>query len=179
MSTKYRVVGLASIAYGTVNTTLGYVVTTITTITAILDGSAKLALPMSSQTDYYTEDSDVPDMSLADNESPVVLEFATRDMSNGSMTLAFGGTASNTTIWKAGIVTRGTIEKYVRVTTKAYGGFHYQYEFPRMALNGGGNLVFSNKGKNDPGTLNFSGKVLMPVTANTTIVPIKRTKIIN
>ena len=164
MSSKYRLVGLTSVKYGDVNTTSYVMTTTLTTVANIVPGTAILALEMPTNTNYFTEDSDYPDI-VVPEQGRKMIEFSTRDMKLSYLTLALGGSATGT-VWSAPTAPIGVVEKAFELVSKSYGGNTYTFAIPVANLVGGGDLRFSNKGATEPGVLNFSAEVVMGEDAN-------------
>ena len=173
MSSKFRLVGLASISYGTVNTTTYAVTVTMTTISNIVPGTAVLALEMPTNTNYYTEDSDYADIVIPEAGKKSV-EWSTRDMKLANMTLALGG-SNTTTMWSAPTTPIGVVERALKLVSKPYNGKTYTFNIPVANLTGGGQLRFSNKGATEPGVLNFAAEIVMGETSIGNVVPITAT----
>jgi len=177
---KFRLVGLTSIKYGEVNTTSYVMTTTLTTISNIVPGTAVLAMEMPTNTNYFTEDSDYPDI-VVPEQGRKMIEWSTRDMQASNLTLALGGSAvSNTTagtfVWSAPTASIGVVEKAIEAVSKTYSGKTFTFAIPVANLVGGGDLRFSNKGATEPGVLNFSAEVVMGEDANgDNVVPITAT----
>jgi len=170
---KYRLVGLASVKVGAVNTTTYAMPSTFTTITNIVPGTAVLAIEMPTKNKYYTEESDYADIVMTETGAKLV-EFSTRDMQLDFLTLALGG-SNNSTVWSAGTTPRGVDEKSLQLVSKEYSGVTYTYAIPVAEFSGGGDLRFSNKGANEPGVLNFAAEVIMGENSTGNVAPITAT----
>ena len=173
MASKYRLVGLATVKMGDVNTTSYTMPSTFTTITNIVPGTAVLAIEMPTSTSYYEEDSDYADIVIPEQGKKMV-EWATRDMKLANMTLALGG-SNTTTVWSAATTPIGVVEKAIQLVSKAYGGNTYTFAIPVANVSGGGQLRFSNKGATEPGVLNFSAEIVMGENSTGNVVPITAT----
>ena len=170
---KYRLVGLASVCVGDVNTTTYAMPSTFTTINNIVPGTAVLAIEMPTKNKYFTEDSDYADIVMTE-EGAKTVEFATRDMSLSYLTLALGG-SNNTTAWSAGTTPRGVVNKALQLVSKAYAGKTYTFTIPVAEFSGGAALRFSNKGATEPGVLNFAAEVIMGENSTGNVAPITAT----
>ena len=170
---KYRLVGLATVKVGAVNTTTYAMPSTFTTIANIVPGTAVLAIEMPTKSKYFTEDSDYADIVVSETGAKTV-EFATRDMGLSYLTLALGG-SNTTTVWSAATTPVGVVEKSLQLVSKAYSGKTYTFAIPVAEFSGGGNLRFSNKGATEPGVLNFAAEVIMGENSTGNVAPITAT----
>lgn len=168
---KWRLIGLTKVEVGLCITTTYRMTTTFTTILNVIPGTAKMALPVPAITDYLTEDSDYPDVSVAEAGESTV-EFATRDMLASFFSLGMGGTAG-ATVWKASTTAVGVIERSLKLTSKAYQGKKFTIEIPRAELSASAALNFSNKGATEPGSVAYQATVLIGSNSTGYVTPIK------
>ena len=153
----YRIVGLESILYGPCNADYSMpAVGSLESIGHTVPETAKMAFATPEAAQFYTEESNDVDVEIL-GPATKGIEFATYDMGNDTFVLAFGGSESGTTIWKAPTSSVLSMERAVKITTKTYGGYYMEFEIPRLSLRAGGELKFS---KAVPGSIAFQGTVL-------------------
>lgn len=158
MSTE-RIVGVTSVKIGKYQSTTKWMPSTFTTISNLVLDSVVIKRDDPEPAQFFTEDSDVVDVEIAQSAS-WSFEFATYDMMNTLFHLFLGGSVTNTTacsIWKAPTTATTTVEKSVQITSKTFAGNYHVFKIPHASIRVGGDLKFS---KNAPGQLNISGTVL-------------------
>jgi hypothetical protein len=157
----YAVVGIESLLIGAVNTTSYAMPGTFTTIEHIVPDSAKLVFENPEPTQIMTEESDDVFIELA-NSAKKTFEFATYDIGDKMLLLAFGG-STNSTLWMSPTTATVTIERAIQMTSKTVNGKKHIFKIPHASIRAGGELKFS---KTDAGQLTFSGSVLKAGTAS-------------
>ena len=159
-----------SVRIGALGTT-GIMGTTLSTISNIVPDSAVLVFEEQDVTDFYVEDSDYPEIQV---QATAVrsIEFATYDVDNTEMIMAFGGTSSTTTIWHAPYTTTAISEKSIEMISKTYGGKKIKIEIARGTLRASAELKFA---RSAPGQINFKATVMKPTTTASSTYPIVRT----
>ena len=163
----YAVVGIESMKVGAVNTTTYAMPSTFTTIVHLVEDSCKLIFESLEPTQITTEESDDVFLELQ-NAAKKSFEFATYDIGNDMLLLAFGGASSGTLVWKSPTTATVTVERSIQMVSKTVNGKKHTFAIPHASIRAGGELKFSKK---VAGQLSFSGSVLKAGA----VAPIKRT----
>jgi hypothetical protein len=169
---KYRLVGIQSIVFGSVLNTTTWSNTGTLRVLNLVPSTAKMAIAVPTKSKYYVEDSDYPDVVLAEAGDQIV-EFSTRDMHNSFMKLAFGGTTNGTLTYLAPTEPVGVVEKSIQLISKPISGQKFTFTIPRAEVSAGAELRFSNKGAGEPGGLSFSCNILQGANGATLLPPWK------
>ena len=173
MAGKKRWVGLASIQYGPVAlTTTAYLPTTLTQITFIKPGTARAFVELPESKKLYTENSAIADLDMPVGENSAQVEFATVDMDQNLLVLAFGGSTSGT-VYAFPTTASQIIQRAIVATTKEIDGTAFQIQIPNAIVRGNVDLPLAN---NDPeaGEIGFVFAMSQAqTTAGTAVAPFR------
>ena len=174
MAGKKRWVGLASIQYGPValHSVAVYIPSTLTEITFIKPGTARAFVELPESKKLYTENSAIADLDLPVGENSAQIEFATVDMDQNLLVLAFGGSTSGT-VYAFPTTASQIIQRAIIGTTKEIDGTAFQIQIPNAIVRGNVDLPLAN---NDPeaGEIGFVFAMSQAqTTAGTAVAPFR------
>lgn len=162
--TDWRLIGWQSVALVNLQPATGGIGPSLVSITNIVPDSCEVVLDIPGKTELFCEDSDIPDITL-DTPSPKTIRFSTRDMCATYFMLAMGGTIT-TTLWEAPVSGAVSVEKGVRLISRAYNNAKFRVDIPHARVRGGANLRFS---KTNSGTVDFEIDILRPAMLGTDV----------